>query len=31
MLLSRIVRFGAIVAALAVAGWLLAQNQTSSS
>jgi uncharacterized protein YciI len=30
MLLSRIVRFGAIVAALAAAGWLLAQSQTSS-
>ena len=30
MLLSRIVRVGAIVAALAVAGWLLAQSQPPS-
>ena len=30
MLLSRIVRFGAIVAAMAAAGWLLAQSQPPS-
>ena len=30
MLFSRVVRFGAIVAALAVAGWLLAQSQPPS-
>jgi uncharacterized protein len=30
MLLSRIVRVGAIVAAMAVAGWLLAQSQPPS-
>jgi uncharacterized protein YciI len=30
MLLSRIVRIGAIVAAMAVAGWLLAQSQHPS-
>jgi hypothetical protein len=30
MLFSRIVRVGAIVAALAVAGWLLAQSQPPS-
>jgi uncharacterized protein YciI len=30
MLLSRIVRVGAIVAAMTVAGWLLAQNQPPS-
>jgi uncharacterized protein YciI len=30
MLLSRIARVGAIVAALAVAGWLLAQSQPAS-
>src|SRR5580700_10830711 len=30
MLFSRVVRVGAIVAALAVAGWLLAQSQPAS-